>query len=203
MRFILVTVWILCAPLMAQGYQSFLSTGEILQKEDFQLLGYIESVFDEFDGINANLRFAKAFDEEFQGELEVGMGEFDVYLGAFVKWVPIPDYESQPAIGVRAGLSYIKVDDFNETNISLAPFVSKAFETQVGKVVPFAALPFGIGNNSGIPNQDDDTFFMSKLSLGAEWSSKEWEKDIRIIGELGVELSDSFNSFNIGANYTF
>ena len=187
----------------AFSYQAFLNTGEILPQGQFQLMGYLESVFDEFDGVNLNARGSMSFSDELQADVELGFGEFDIYLAGFVKWVPIPDYEKQPALGVRGGISYIKINDFNETSVTVAPFASKSFETNVGPFTPFAAIPFGIANHTNKAPNKDDTFFTAKLALGTEWTNPNWDPNLRIIGELNLELTKSFTSFNAGASYRF
>lgn len=180
----------------AAAYQSLLSTGDMVQPEKFQLLGYIENIFDDLDGFNANVRGTYGITDELQGDLELGAGEFDVMLGAFLKWVPIPDYEKQPAIGVRAGLSYFDTDRYSQTSITAMPFVSKGVESPQGRFTPYIGFPLAINSNS------NDTFFSSRIAFGTEWTHPE-QKQIHVVGELGLELSKSFNSLTIGASYDF
>lgn len=199
----LIVLTILLSVPKVFAYQAFLNTGEILPQGQFQLTGYLETIFDEFDGVNLNGRGTMSVSDELQVDVELGFGEFDIYLGGFVKWVPIPDYEKQPALGIRGGLSYVKIDDFNETSGTIAPFASKSFETEVGPFTPFAALPFGVANHSDKNPNDDDTFFTAKLALGTEWMNPEWHPNFRVIGELNIELTEAFTSFNVGASYRF
>lgn len=190
---------ILCALLFnfsAYGYQSLMTTGDIIQPESFQVLGYVESIFDELDGVNINVRGNYGINDELQGDLELGAGELNVMLGAFLKWVPIPDYEKQPAIGVRAGISYIDADVYSQTSITAMPFVSKGIDSPNGRFVPYIGFPFAINSNK------NDNYFSSRIAFGTDWTHPD-QKQVHVIAELGIELSKSFNSFNVGASYDF
>ena len=180
----------------AQAYQSLLTSGDMLQPQTYQIMPYLESIFDDIDGLNINSRLTYGFNEELQGDFEVGIGELDVMLGAFLKWVPIPDYEKQPALGVRAGLSYIDTNRYSQTSVSAMPFVSKGIETPHGRIVPYLGIPLAFNSNS------DDTYFSSRLVLGTEWTHPE-HKRCHAIAELGLELSKYFSSLTVGASYDF
>lgn len=179
------------------AYLSLLSTGDIVAQNQFQGLGYIEGILDEdYEGLTANARASYGVNEEFQLEAELGLGKIDFTFGAFAKWVPIPDVEGQPAIGVRGGVSYMKYDDFSQTSIVAMPFLSKAFQTDVGRVSPYVGIPLGVNS------YDDDSDFFTRLAVGSELSQTQLE-NVRIIGEVGFELSKSFSSITVGAAYDF
>lgn len=190
---------ILCALLFsfsAYGYQSLMTTGDLIQPETFQVLGYVESIFDELDGVNINVRGNYGINDELQGDVEIGAGELDVILGAFLKWVPIPDYEKQPAIGVRAGISYIDSNLYSQTSITAMPFVSKGIETPNGRFVPYIGFPLAFNSNK------NDDYFSSRIAFGTDWTHPE-QKQLHVIAELGLELSKSFSSLSVGASYDF
>lgn len=180
----------------AYGYQSLMTTGDLIQPETFQVLGYVESIFDELDGVNINVRGNYGINDELQGDIELGAGELDVMLGAFLKWVPIPDYEKQPAIGIRAGLSYIDSDRYSQTSITAMPFISKGIESPNGRFVPYIGFPLAINSNK------NDDYFSSRIAFGTDWTHPD-QKQLHVIAELGLELSKSFNSLSIGASYDF
>jgi hypothetical protein len=193
----LMVVVVLCCSFSANAYQSLMTSGDLLQPETFQVLPYLESIFDDpIDGLNLNTRLTYGINDELQTDFEIGTGEMDVMLGAFLKWVPIPDYEKQPAIGVRGGISYINTDAYSQTSISAMPFISKGIETQYGRIVPYLGLPLAMNSNK------DDTFFSSRLAFGTEWTHPE-HKVCHAVAELGLELSKSFSSLSVGAAYDF
>ena len=72
----------------------------------------------------------------------IGAGEFGFLGGVFFKWVPFPDYKYQPALGASLGAVYNFVNvKSHYVDLHLRPFVSKDFETVVGKFVPYLAFP--------------------------------------------------------------
>lgn len=184
--------------LNAHAYMNLLTTGDMIAPQQFGATGYLESVFDEYEGINVNARGTYGISDELSADLEIGAGEFNVMLGAFAKWVPIPDVDNQPAIGVRAGLTFVDADNTNETSVSATPFVSKAFQTDQGRFNPYGGIMLATNSN------DNDTFFASRLILGSEWKSplEEWQ-NVRFLAEFGFELSKSFSSLTVGASYNF
>jgi hypothetical protein len=180
----------------SHAYLSLLTTGDMLQPQQFQIMTYLENAFNKYDGVNVNARGSLGFTEDLQGDFEIGLGEFDVMLGGYVKWVPIPDVEGQPAIGIRTGISYINWDHYSQTSIVGMPFLSKGVPTDYGKFTPYTGLPLGINSNS------DDTNFFARLALGSEWTHPD-QPQLHGIAELAFGLSKSFSSLNIGGSYDF
>lgn len=183
---------------ISQAYMSLMTTGDMVEANQFQALGYLEHIFNRYDGTNINARGTMGINDELSGDIELGLGELDIMIGAFAKWVPIPDHDKQPAIGIRGGISYIDEDSFTQTSITAMPFLSKSFNTEYGKYTPFGGIPFGLNSN------DKDDYFTARLALGTEWTPADEEfKQLRVIGELGFNLSKSFGSFNLGASWNF
>lgn len=196
MKHLMILLATLTVSLNSYGYLSLMTTGDVTPQNNFRLLGYLEAAFDTYDGVNVNARGIYGLAEDLEVDIEVGVGEFDVMLGAFLKWVPIPDYDNQPAVGVRAGLSYIDTDKTSQTSVVAMPFVSKAINTDHGRITPYGGVPFGINSNSR------DTDFTARLALGAEYIHPDYQT-MRIYGEVDFELSKSFNSINAGAAFDF
>ncbi len=189
---ILILSALLVAP-HALAYQSLMTTGDILQQNQVQGLGYLEF----WRGTNVNARFSIGLSEDLQGDFEIGSGDIDFTASANLKWVPIPDYEKQPALGIRGGLTYIDTDRYSQTSIIATPFASKAFESPHGKFAPFAGVPLALNSNS------DDTYFTARMIVGLEWTPTNMN-NLHVIGEGGVKISTkSFGSVNIGAAYDF
>ena len=81
----------------------------------------------------------------------LGIGRSGLQGGAFVKWVPISDDRYWPALGVAVGSGY-RVDKFwrfrsmidlklHFIALYLQPFISKEFNTVIGPIIPYVALP--------------------------------------------------------------
>ncbi len=69
--------------------------------------------------------------------------------GAFLKWVPFPDYKWQPALGIAGGGEYqfagIKT---HIIKLHIRPFISKKLDTPVGSFSPYLAFPVSIDINN-------------------------------------------------------
>jgi hypothetical protein len=193
MRALGLIISVILVALPSQAYMSLMTTGDILQKNQVQGLGYLQF----WRGTNIHARGSLGVSEDLQADLEVASGDFDFMVSAMAKWVPIPDYEKQPALGIRGGLTYIDTDRYTQTSIVATPFASKAFQSPHGKFAPFAGVPLALNTNS------DDTFFTARLLLGLEWTPEN-QSNFHVIGEAGIKISSrSFGSLNIGAAYDF
>lgn len=193
MRSLGLLVSILMLSAQGHAYMSLMTTGDILQKNQVQGLGYLEF----WRGTNVNARGSIGISEDLQGDFEIGSGDIDFMASAQLKWVPIPDYDKQPALGIRGGIAYIDTNRYSQTSIIATPFSSKAFESPHGKFAPFAGVPLALNSNS------DDTFFTARLIVGLEWTPVNMN-NFHVIGEGGMKISSkSFGSVNIGAAYDF
>ena len=69
--------------------------------------------------------------------------------GAFLKWVPFPNYKWQPAIGIASGGEYqfagIKT---HIIKLHVRPFISKKLDTSIGIFSPYLAFPISIDINN-------------------------------------------------------
>ncbi|MCC6137543.1 MAG: hypothetical protein IT287_02845, partial [Bdellovibrionaceae bacterium] len=112
MRSVVVLMSLLFLSQQSQAYMSLMTTGDILQKNQIQGLGYLEF----WKGTNVHARASMGISEDLQGDLEISSGDIDFMTSAMLKWVPIPDYEKQPALGIRGGITYIDTDRYTQTS---------------------------------------------------------------------------------------
>ncbi|WP_289445200.1 hypothetical protein, partial [Klebsiella pneumoniae] len=79
-----------------------------------------------------------------RGLVGVGSDEF-FYTGLFVKYVPFPDTEDQPALGLIGGATFgreeVSLEKEEVLTLRVSPLLSKDFETDIGLVTPYASLP--------------------------------------------------------------
>ncbi len=116
----------------------------------------------------------------------VGTGETDFLAGASFKWVPIPDYGSQPALGAKFGGYYWREASENFFTARFEPILSKKFTTELGAFVPYAALP--VMFNTG----KDFNKTSVQAAFGSEFTHP--EADNMTFGlELGLDAKDSFS----------
>lgn len=193
MRLSLAFLSLILVSMSSHAYMSHMTTGDILQKNQVQALGYLEF----WRGTNVNARASMGLTDSLQGDLEVSSGDIDFMVSAMAKWVPIPDYQKQPALGIRGGITYLDTDRYTQTSFSATPFASKFFESPHGKFAPYLGVPLALNTNS------DDTFFTARAILGVEWTPIN-HSNIHIIGEGGTKISRrSFGSVNVGVAYDF
>jgi len=176
----------------AQAFYTVQETGDLLKPNQMQIATELQAITSGDDGINVIGRFDKGLDEEINLRFEVGFGTTDSTVGAYIKWVPIPDYESQPAIGFTFGAHIANYEDETEFAGRVIPFVSKQFDTDWGLVTPYAALPFAF---SQYDDESQNPFF---LVLGSRYKHPEFQY-CDFTAELGFEISDSFTYLSLGA----
>ena len=137
--------------------------------------------------------------EGVSGRALLGFGKIDFQIGGMLKWMPFPDTDSQPAIGGEAGIIFARIGSINQYSIRLHPIVSKRIETEIGDVIPYGSLPFGITVQSG---GGDETFMPAQLVAGTELRPLEM-KNWSFFGELGVNLTKSFGYASVALAYRF
>lgn len=178
------------------GYYSTLETGKLLADGHYRLGAETQFITEGDDGVNLAARLDGPINDEWGWRAVAGFGTTDVYLGGFAKWVPIPDVDSQPAVGALLGVLYANYSDMSELSLRLHPFVSKAFDLEFGDLTPYAALPLGFRTADG------DTDFTSQVALGVEFKPEALEK-IDFIAEIGFDIDNAFPYFSVGATIEF
>lgn len=126
----------------------FVDSGRLLRENKYEVSAHTYFI-SEKERVEFNI--IAQFDEGFPNRRDVnirylvGGGEYGFLTGSFLKWVPFPDYRYQPAVGVSVGALY-NLFNFNTHYVSLhlRPFISKEFETVVGKFIPYLAFPGSI-----------------------------------------------------------
>jgi hypothetical protein len=120
---------------------------------------------------------------------EIGSGVSDFWAAASAKWVPYPDYQNQPAMGVRGKLIYMRDADTNFYDTQISPVISKRYVTDKGTFIPYAGLPI-----TYIFEKSTSNFTISKLCFGTEWVSNS-------AFQAGAELA--LDLYNGGSAYTY
>lgn len=185
----------LAAP-QAHAFYSTMDTGDVLPEGKYSIGAETQFITNNDSGANLVTRFDGGISEEagFRGEL--GFGTTDLHLGAFFKWIPIPDYDQQPAIGITSGLVFAEYSGHSEVSLRFHPIISKGFATEFGKITPYGSLPFGLRS------YNDDTDVPVQMTLGSELFFSQiplW----RFKGEVGFDLNDAFTYISIGASLDF
>lgn len=176
----------------AAAYYSTLTTGQMLKHGHYQLGAETQFVTDGDTGVNLAARFDAPINDELGFRAEAGFGATDFFGGGYIKWVPVPDLESQPAIGVLAGAVYGHYSGIDALSLRAHPFVSKSFGVDYGVITPYAALPFGL------QIAEDDTDFTMQIAIGTEYKPEAWEH-LGFMAELGFDINDAFPYFSLNA----
>jgi hypothetical protein len=118
----------------------------------------------------------------------------------FYKWVPIPDYEKQPAVGLMSGFLYSRQGWQHEQrdvlDFRVHPIISKQMETDIGLFTPYGSLPLGVTFVKGT------SVFPVQLVGGTEFKPYSWE-NISFFAELGLDVHDAFSYIEFAAAFYF
>lgn len=178
------------------AFYSTIDTGEVVEPSKYRVIGETQAITNNDSGVNIVGRLDWGLNEESSVRGILGLGTTDFQIGGLFKWVPIPDYAKQPAIGLLAGLVYAHHQDSNELSLRFHPMISKGFEVEFGKITPYAALPIGLRsfqNRTDVPIQ---------LAGGSEIIFQEI-KPWRFFAEIGFDLNKAFTYFSLAASYDF
>ncbi len=178
----------------ALAYLSVGETAEILPEGFYKLGLQPQLILSDNSGFNMGVYFDTYLAESLNGRVEIGGGKTDFWTTASVKWVPIPDVDRQPALGIRGGLIYARSDSSNFYNFQITPIVSKKADTRYGEMVPFVALPITFLNTNS------KSLVATQFAIGAEWFQN---KEINYGGELDMNMSNSFTSISAFISFPF
>ena len=196
-KFLIVSSVFLSALLLSRTSLAYLTIGEtaeILPAGFYKLGVQPQLILSEGGGLNVGAYFDTYLADSLNGRVELGGGKTAFWASASVKWVPIPDVDRQPAIGLRGALMYARDVDSNFYNIQIAPIISKKADTRYGEMVPFVALPvtFINSNSKGI--------VATQFAVGAEWFQN---KEINYGAEIDLNMNNSFTAVSAFISFPF
>lgn len=191
-----LTVMVLTALIgvQAQAYVEFAESGDVTPRGTFKVGLGPQIRMSDGSGVNVSAHFESGLRDDLSWRLTAGGGETKFYGGGSVKWIPIPDYENQPAIGARTDLTFGSVQDVTTTVFRLAPLISKGFQTDLVFFTPYAAIPIGLASGGGASN------VFAQLAIGSDIKVDSWENLLFNV-ELGSNLSKSFSYLSLNMFY--
>lgn len=181
------------------AYYSVMSTGEILPEGKYTLTGEAQFLTDDPSGVNAGARFETGIDEGSGFRGEVGVGTTDLFLGALYKFIPYPDIEGQPAVGLNTGILYANDAGYGEFTLRFEPLVSKKFEMTFGHLIPYGSVPIGIQHRTKGSDRNDVAI---QIVGGVEMAFNEL-KGLRFMPEVGIDIDNAPTYISIGAIFDF
>lgn len=180
----------------AQAYLSMAESGELVSPGKYQVGIEPQFLTNKGNGANVNVFFDTALSDSSSARISMGAGSVDFNTFASVKWIPIPDFDNQPAMGLRAGAGIARDEDENVIQFQVAPLVSKRFDTEYGLTVPYLAVPFTFLNTK------EENLVASNLVLGSEFQYVDW-KEASMGAELGVDLNKSYSYISLFLTFPF
>jgi hypothetical protein len=181
----------------ANASQGFLETGDVLEtgnhKAQVGLLGATSGD----TGLDFMARFATPIhrDAEVQAELGAG-GSSDIFAGAYIKYVPFPDFGRQPAVGVRAGYGFTQYSGDSVSAFQLQPLASKLWTTDIGEFTPYFGLPMSI------TSRDGESYIPMQAVIGSSFKPNQLDK-VNFKLEYGMNVIRSFNYIGLSAEVLF
>lgn len=146
------------------------------------------------EGSGANIGFFMdaSIKEDLSWRAYLGLGETDMSAGASFKYVPFPDFEQQPAVGIRGDIVLGREANETFTVFRVAPMVSKQMQTEDALFIPYLAIAGGMMGYKG----GSDT--IGQLILGSDIRPDNL-KNMQFNAELGTNLNKTFSyiSFNV------
>ncbi|WP_374080041.1 hypothetical protein [Bdellovibrio bacteriovorus] len=147
-------------------------------------------------GANFNVFFDTNINEATSARITMGAGAVDFNAFVSAKWMPFPDVDNQPAMGLRAGAGLARDEEENLLQLQLAPLLSKKFDTEYGLAVPYLAVPFTFLNTK------EENLVASNLTVGSEFHYADWNQ-VTLGGEVGFDLNKSYSYISIFATFPF
>lgn len=178
------------------GYLAVAESGEILPDGQYQFGLAPQLLLNEGGGATVSGFVDVPVNDATSFRAQAGLGKIDFHAGAMVKYVPFPDYQNQPAMGVKSGLWYARWQSENWLTLQVAPLASRRLQTEQGVLIPYIALPINI------TSRKDRNYTGVQVAFGSEWKHPTWEH-LLLTGELAISLSDSVSALTVGLSFPF
>ncbi|MEK2645249.1 hypothetical protein [Bdellovibrio sp. BCCA] len=180
----------------AHAYLSIAESGEIVPAGMYQVGVEPQLLMNKGGGANFDVFFDTHINDATSARITMGAGAVDFNAFVSAKWMPFPDVENQPAMGLRVGAGLARDEDENLLQLQVAPLVSKKFDTEYGLAVPYLAVPFTFLNTK------EENTVASNLTVGSEFHYADWNQ-VTLGGEVGLDLNKSYSYISIFATFPF
>lgn len=188
MKYLFISVSILLLSLSSHAQYSVAESAEVLTGKSYRAGVQTLETFN--NGLDVIGNFDAPVNDSTSMRVLLGTGEADFITGASLKYVPFPDVDKQPAIGVRGGITYSRLNKVGTLSLSAAPIVSKKVATDIGQFTPYAALPFGMNFYSGNVSSP------VQMAFGTEYKHPDYET-FMFGAECGINLTRAENYLSI------
>ena len=183
------------------GIHSTLETGEVIDriKANISTQWLINGGY---EGIGVMGHIEVPFSESSSWKVGLGRGtDINLQVDGGWKWIPVPDYDGQPAIGLLSGATYIHCpcpdsDASSAFGLYTHPILSKKIKANFGTFNTYTGPLLGFMFN------DNNIWYPIRLTLGSELVIDSM-KNLGFILEGSLNLNNSTNSVALGLGYTF
>ncbi len=184
LHLLLITLLIHSTP--AWAYLSVGESGEI-QKVGSNQFGIEPQILgNEGGGVNIGAFLDMPLREDVSTRFSLGAGKIDFHAGAAVKWIPFPDIDQQPAMGLKAAAWYARQSSINVWTFQIAPLFSKKFDSDAGLFIPYAAIPVNFVTST------EKSVTGTQFTLGTEFYPKD-VTTMHFSSEIALNLKDSYS----------
>lgn len=191
--FILASIFTLNAQ---ANYLSIGETGEVIQPNSYLIGASLQSISSGKSGFNAGGIVDAGWTEDSSSRFSFGFGVVDFHVGASYKLIPFPDYENQPAIGLKSSFWLARIDGTSTTTLQLSPLISKKVSSTSGQFTPYFAIPI----NYTSTKDSSQTGLQCVVGTSFEHSDL---GQIVLTGEVALNLKDSESGLVVLATIPF
>lgn len=181
------------------SFANFLSigeSGEMLNKDHYRLGASLQNLSAGRGGLNIGAFVDSGISDDMSARFLFGVGSIDFHLGASLKYIPFPDFENQPAIGVKVSGWLARISDTSTTALQLAPLISKKVDIKSVELTPYFSVPVNFVFTKN--NSQTGTQFV----VGSEYQHPELQ-NVLFAAEVALNLNNSESGFAIFANIPF
>ncbi len=168
------------------GYLTLGESGELVKPYQYRIGASPQFLTNESGGMNVQAFVDAGWTDELASRFSFGVGKVDFNLSGSLKYIPFPDVDQQPAMGIRLTGYFARMGSESVTTLQIAPMVSRKFESEYGLWIPYSALAFNVGTFK------DKGGLGTNFIIGTELKHPDAERFV-FATEVGFNLKDSFS----------
>jgi hypothetical protein len=170
-------------------------TAELIPAGQYRV-GYIpQNYLGNGGGLENGMFLDIPIDQDINSRVELGFGVTDFWASGSIKWIPIPDYQNQPAMGLRGKIILAREMTDSFFNTQITPMLSKKYKTDRGTFIPYTGLPITLIYENSTKNTNTTQF-----CFGSEWVVS---PKFQMGAEIDLSISGDTNMLSLYFNFQF